>query len=241
MSSLREHFEIVGWLVPTGTIMAYAGSLGDADDQVILPTEEHAVPAGWLLCGGQSVAIADYPALYEVLGGASSPYGQAGAYFNLPDLRTRTLIGRNGAGGVCGGPMNSDPTSCGLGCPHGAIGSSMCVPPHGHSTGNLAFGYACGNPTSYLTSSAGDHSHYTCYNSNQLVSGTSRYRLTSSYTSTSYGGLVCYPAHIHTQSGCVYAQATTPTIGPNQSGDTGISVEFQNIQPTITAHYVIKY
>ena len=42
-----------------------------------------AIPAGWLLCDGSSVATATYPDLFTALGYA---YGGAGANFNLPDL-----------------------------------------------------------------------------------------------------------------------------------------------------------
>jgi microcystin-dependent protein len=45
-----------------------------------------AIPAGWLLCDGASVATATYPALFTALGYA---YGGAGANFNLPDLVAR--------------------------------------------------------------------------------------------------------------------------------------------------------
>ena len=42
-----------------------------------------AIPAGWLLCDGASVATATYPALFTALG---YTYGGAGANFNLPNL-----------------------------------------------------------------------------------------------------------------------------------------------------------
>ena len=42
-----------------------------------------AVPAGWLLCDGSSIATATYPDLFTALG---YTYGGAGANFNLPDL-----------------------------------------------------------------------------------------------------------------------------------------------------------
>lgn len=42
-----------------------------------------AIPAGWLLCDGASVASATYPDLFTALG---YTYGGAGANFNLPNL-----------------------------------------------------------------------------------------------------------------------------------------------------------
>lgn len=49
---------------------------------------------GALLCDGSSYLRTTYPALFNAVGGASSPYGLAdGTHFNVPDLRGRTLIG----------------------------------------------------------------------------------------------------------------------------------------------------
>ncbi len=64
-------------LVPTGTVVAFAGT----------PAR---VPAGWLLCDGRSVTRAMYPALFDAIGTA---HGGDGTNFNLPDLRGRTVVG----------------------------------------------------------------------------------------------------------------------------------------------------
>lgn len=48
-------------------------------------------PEGWVLCEGQSLSIADYPALYNLLGTAFG--GDGVSTFALPDLRDRTIIG----------------------------------------------------------------------------------------------------------------------------------------------------
>jgi microcystin-dependent protein len=66
--------------VPTGTILDFAGGTA---------------PAGYLLCDGAAVSRTDYSALYAVLGGSSSPWGQGDGTttFNVPDLRGRTAVG----------------------------------------------------------------------------------------------------------------------------------------------------
>jgi microcystin-dependent protein len=48
-----------------------------------------------LLCDGAAVSRATYAALYTVLGGASSPWGQGDgtSTFNVPDLRGRVAVG----------------------------------------------------------------------------------------------------------------------------------------------------
>ncbi|MDE5068171.1 MAG: tail fiber protein [Trichodesmium sp. St4_bin8_1] len=65
-----------GWVVPVGTIVAYAG-----------PT----APDGWFLCDGRSLNSGDYPDLYKVIG---SDYGNS-TIFRLPDLQGRVAIGLN--------------------------------------------------------------------------------------------------------------------------------------------------
>ena len=48
------------------------------------------IPYGWLLCNGQSLAGATYPALSAAIG---TRYGGSGGNFNLPDLTNKTLYG----------------------------------------------------------------------------------------------------------------------------------------------------
>lgn len=71
---------IVKLLVPTATL---------------IPTLLAAQPAdGWLLCNGQAVLKADYPALFAIIG---NRYGETATTFTLPDLRGRMPIGSTGA------------------------------------------------------------------------------------------------------------------------------------------------
>ena len=60
--------------MPTGSILAYPNSTP---------------PNGWLLCDGNSYAIADYPRLASVLGQASNLSGM----FTVPDLRDKFIYG----------------------------------------------------------------------------------------------------------------------------------------------------
>ena len=61
------------------------------------------VPAGYELCEGQQLKIADYPELYKALGdtfnkaysATGSPYSTTPGYFRLPDLRGRFIVGYN--------------------------------------------------------------------------------------------------------------------------------------------------
>lgn len=70
---------------PCGSIMPFAGA---------------SVPAGWLLCDGQAVSRTTYSSLFAALGGISSPWGLGNGTttFNVPDLRSRTPVGKSTSG-----------------------------------------------------------------------------------------------------------------------------------------------
>lgn len=61
--------------LPSGCMMPYAGA---------------SAPTGFLLCQGQSLDAATYETLFAAIG---YTYGGAGANFNVPDCRGRTIIG----------------------------------------------------------------------------------------------------------------------------------------------------
>jgi microcystin-dependent protein len=62
---------------PTGSIVAYA----------LLPTN---LPEGCIYCDGSSYTTTDYPVLFGKIGYS---FGGSGANFNVPDLRSRAIIG----------------------------------------------------------------------------------------------------------------------------------------------------
>ena len=68
---------------------------------VILPYGGVAAPAGWLLCHGQQVRIADYNSLFDAIGYnfKASSLVTAG-FFALPDLRGRMPLGKDDMGGT---------------------------------------------------------------------------------------------------------------------------------------------
>lgn len=112
-------------LPPIGSLMLFAGA---------------AAPQGWLLCQGQSLARADYPDLFAVLG---TTYGsEDSTRFTLPDLRDRVPMGASTtkAPGTTGG---SDTVTIG----------AANLPPHAHDDGTLA------------TSTNGSHDHALQYTS----------------------------------------------------------------------------
>ena len=48
------------------------------------------IPEGWFPCDGRELKIADYSALYSVIG---FKFGGSGPSFRLPDMRGRTIVG----------------------------------------------------------------------------------------------------------------------------------------------------
>lgn len=80
-------YDKYGPLMPVGSILPYAG--GGNKALGVAPT----LPAGWLLCDGQTtVNPQSYPELYQLLGGTLN----SGQTIYTPDLRGRTLIGTGG-------------------------------------------------------------------------------------------------------------------------------------------------
>lgn len=56
------------------------------------------VPDGWMLCNGQTLAIATYPAVYQALGTGSATGD--GTTFRLPSFRLQRVIALRGRGWV---------------------------------------------------------------------------------------------------------------------------------------------
>ena len=84
LAALAE--ELKQLLVPTGSVMPFAGDIA---------------PAGWKLCNGESLTQAAYPSLYAVIGKRFGQGDSATLTFRVPDLRGRFIRGRNnGAAGV---------------------------------------------------------------------------------------------------------------------------------------------
>lgn len=102
---------------PVGTILAFAGTTA---------------PSGWLLCEGQVLLRADYPALFTVLGTLYNIGGEGITTFRLPDLRGRTALGVDGgAGRVTGATAN--------GVTGGQQSFTLApsnMPAHSHTMGN---------------------------------------------------------------------------------------------------------
>ena len=128
--------------VPVGMMVMYAGGT---------------VPAGWLICRGATLLIADYPALYSVL---STTYGGNGTTnFLLPNMDLRVPVG---AGGTATGALTGT-NGAGVGITEAGLGRAI------GSTG----GYASVTLTSAQSGIPlnGNHTHYVNDNGGINASG----------------------------------------------------------------------
>jgi microcystin-dependent protein len=75
--------------VPAGTVVAFAGTTA---------------PTGWALCDGSALNTTTYSALFAAIG---TTYGGSGSTFNLPDLRGRTVFGKDNMGGTAANRITS--------------------------------------------------------------------------------------------------------------------------------------
>lgn len=80
--------------LPPGVITSYAGAIA---------------PAGWLFCYGQAVSRVAYAALFVNI---NTTYGSGDGVttFNLPDLRGRSIFGKDDMGGVSATRLTDDGT-----------------------------------------------------------------------------------------------------------------------------------
>lgn len=107
--------------LPVGAVSAFAGALGAPDSSgtptAASPTAFTTQPLeawGWMYCDGRSLACAEYPELFAVLGYV---YGGTGAQFNIPDYRGYFLRG-------VGTGTQNDPDIANRKAPPGGQGSS---------------------------------------------------------------------------------------------------------------------
>jgi len=205
-----------------------------------LPYSGSSAPSGWLLCDGTSYATASYPDLFAAIG---YTYGGSGANFNVPDMRGRFPLGKNGgAGGSNRVTTATYATSNTLGGVGGdqqiTLGASQ-VPNHTHT--NSASASTVGNHTHTGTaSSGGAHTHtrdFTTYSNNGGGGSTSHVPVSSGGTelvNTRSGG-----SHSHTLS-INSAGSHSHTITVTINSTTGGGNPHDNVPPFLVINYIIK-
>ena len=111
-------------LTPTASVVPFAGVTA---------------PTGWLFCDGSAVSRSTYSALWTAVGTTASPYGlgDGSTTFNLPDLRGRTIAGKDiSVLGSFANRLTAAVNSQNLGANGGAQTHIITVPempPHNHT------------------------------------------------------------------------------------------------------------
>ena len=183
---------------------------------MIMPTAGSVEPSGWLYCYGQNLSRSTYARLFTALG-TTYGVGDGSTTFGMPDLRGRTIAGKDDMGGSTASRL----TAAGSGITGTTLGSAGGTqthtldttqipshnhggvtgndsPDHSHSTNQTALGETAGmyHRTGNFTFGSGDTGGGGGRGSNlkAVPSGGASARHTHSVTSQG-GGL----AHLNTQ------------------------------------------
>ena len=207
---------IVGDNVPIGSFFPYLGV---------------AAPVGYLLCIGQSVARATYPALADIMG---IPVPQAN--YNIPNMQRKIPVGRDPAYA----PMDT------IGETGGAETVALVaaeMPVHSHVVNN----HAHGNWTVGANADVGiapDGNHYHVPGSGvdfalndggvaNTAGGSGRFSVTSRVGSTSWGGYHGHGVYQNPHGHQIPAEAP----GTNNAGS---GTAHSNMQPFIVSNYIVR-
>ena len=204
-------FSAATLVVPTGTILEYAGA---------------SAPSGFLLANGQAVSRTTYATLYGICG-TTYGVGDGSTTFNVPDRR-----GRVGAGYDPSNATGLLTGSTAQGASAAALGNSGGEQAHTQAGTEMV---AHNHPASSSSSSSSvvtDPGHAHVAKFGNTPSGGS-----FPYTSTgAASGEVDVPTTA-TTTGVTVATTTTTTT---TTSDTGGGNAFNVVQPTIILNYIIK-
>lgn len=192
--------------VPSGVISQYVGATA---------------PTGYLFCRGQQLNRADYPTLFNALGGTSSPYGLPNSTtFNVPDLQTKVAVGKSTSGrfAALGNSGGADAVQL----------NETQMPVHSHNATSTQGTHS---------HTAGDYGHaHNTWNNYQVAAGSGAIMTGSdgdgrgNATQTGYASVYVNPSS---------AGAITTTIA-NAGGSGGITQTHENMPPFIVVNYIIK-
>jgi microcystin-dependent protein len=182
---------------PVGVVEAFAGTNA---------------PNGWLICDGSQVSRSLFPELFSVIG---TQYGSGDGFatFTLPDLRGRTIAGKDGVNNMNNGPVNRL-TSTHFGASGTALGNAGGSESHTLTTAQLAV-----------------HSHSDAGHTHPPYPGYEGY-----WQEDSQSGVII------AQGGNFKANSLVPSTGTGYSSiqNAGSGNAHNNTQPTMILNYIIK-
>jgi len=184
--------------VPVASVMPYAGTTA---------------PASWLLCFGQNISRTVFASLFSVIG-TTYGVGDGSTTFTLPDLRGRSVAGKDNMGGTTASRVTA--TSGINGVNLGAAGGAETMV-HTHSATS-----AGGDLRTAVGASGGDAGSISYQAAGTLAPGPANvtaYTLFGLPFTTALRGFNHY----------------TPVYGTTSQGSNQV-----NMQPTIILNYIIK-
>jgi microcystin-dependent protein len=130
-----QRLDITGNVAVTGNISA-TGDISGATSVfmpagALVPYAGPSAPTGWLLCAGQAVSRTIFATLFAAVG-TTYGIGDGATTFNLPDLRGRSIFGRDDMNGTAANRITnavSGITATTL----GAVGGDQRLATHGHT------------------------------------------------------------------------------------------------------------
>lgn len=211
--------------VPIGTVLPYAAT---------------SVPANWLLCAGQAVSRTAYADLFTLIG-TTYGSGDGSTTFNLPDLRGRTIAGKDDMNGSAANRITAAIAGF-SGTGLGNAGGDQNLHAHGHTQNahnHTQDAHAhTQNAHQHALNVARTVANAYLDTGNYWAGGTSINN--EGYAHTSFvNGWTDYRGYLTSEAPGINGTTATnqATTATNNSTGAGNS---QNIQPTMILNFIIR-
>ena len=234
---------VIPALTPSGVITMFGGA---------------SAPSGWLLCQGQSLATATYPALFTVIG---YTYGGSGANFNIPNFQGNVPMGASASGSYPLGSTGGAPTATLVTAnlpshTHTLSSNATGVTNAAHATGVITAAHATG--VTVIARGTGivfvDTGHTHNYTYTPIISGSkgnwglvedSAFGYVENIDATSASnnqvvGYISDPTHTHGITDPTHTHIVTDPTHTHTVGATGSGTAFPILQPYVCLNFIIK-
>jgi microcystin-dependent protein len=215
-----------------------AGAAAPLPSGMLAPYAGATAPTGWLICDGGTFSATAYPQLAAVLG---STYGTiSGDNYRLPDLRGRTVAGKDSVVGTSAANRITSGVSGVTATTLGATGGDERLHQHSHPNSLTSATVAASGHTHNHFSPIGLNSgtNMIINPGSSLMDGLGSYNIYDIQTGSGQyasAGTVTYERWYVTSSG----PSADTTVGISNANNTQTGTS-QNLPPTIVLNYIIK-